>query len=460
MKKLFLLAAALSINSASNAQWTSQATGFTNQLRGVNEIKIVDANIVWAKAYDGIMTSNNIQEFTRTIDGGSTWTPGTFNISQPTYSINNISPVSGTTAWISALDGNALPAVGGVWKTTDGGTTWTQQNTAAYQEADSFINGVYFFDANNGISYGDPVPAAPGGKFEMYKTTDGGNTWTAIAAASIPAQANGEYGYNGQSNVAAGNSLWLVSNKGYIYRTTDMGTTWTRLSTPITDFGSAAVSGDLKFSDNNNGVILGRIRTGTAPNFVNTYTLYKTTDGGNSWSTGAAYTAPYKSFSYIPGTSTLVGTGSTISGPTTTYYSGYSNDNGTTWTQIDTGVQRESISFLNTTTGWASGFNINATTDGIYKYTGPTLSITDFNSTTEFSVSPNPTSGNIKLYATKNAINNVTLYNMLGREVHNTKFNNLNNEVNIDLSTIDNGLYFMIATAENGGVQTIKIVKN
>jgi photosystem II stability/assembly factor-like uncharacterized protein len=170
MKKL-LLSLSIIASFTTNAQWTSQATGFDVASRGLSEIKIVDANTVWAVAYDGLVTTNNIQEFTRTTNGGSLWTAGTIDVGNNALSISNITPVNGTTAWVGAYDSTA--GQGGVFKTTDGGTTWQEQNASAYNNSASWFNVVHFFDANVGITMGDPIGAGLG-EYEMYRTTDGG----------------------------------------------------------------------------------------------------------------------------------------------------------------------------------------------------------------------------------------------------------------------------------------------
>ncbi|TGD57246.1 T9SS type A sorting domain-containing protein [Flavobacterium humi] len=450
MKKLLLLSIFLAANGAIYSQWTQQATGFTSASTGVDEIDIIDANTVWAKAYDGSAAGDNYQLFTRTTNGGTSWTPGAIDVGNPILRITNISAVSATTAWAGAFD--EADGLGGVWKTTDGGVTWTQQNATAYTTAgSSWFNMVHFFNANNGITMGDPA----GTEFEVYRTTDGGATWSAPAAASIPNPAAGEYGYNG-GVVAAGNTLWFTTNKGKLYRTTDMGVTWTKLNGPVglNDFGSAAINGKPYFSNNNNGIIIGTLDSGA------TYKLWKTTNGGTTWDAGATYTAAYRSVSYIPGTNTLVGTGSTGTGPATIQYSGVSYDNGTTWTQIDTGTQRTSVSFLNGTTGWAGGFTTSSFVGGIYKYTGTSLGVADFNTTSEFNVYPNPTSGLVKLSSSLNTVSNVAVYDVLGKQVFTKAFSALNNEVEVDLSSLNTGVYFLKATANNGGVQTIRIVRD
>ncbi|WP_130733656.1 T9SS type A sorting domain-containing protein [Flavobacterium sp. J27] len=437
---LFLLTSTIS-----NAQWVSQATGFTTTSRGVTDINIVDANTVWALGYDGSGGGANVQEFTRTSNGGTTWTSGAINIGNTALELTNISPVSATTAWVGAV--SPTNGMGGVWKTTNGGTTWTQQNATAYTNANSFFNVVHFFDANTGITQGDPITATD---FEVYRTTNGGTTWTAVPASSLPNIVSGEYGYNG-GNVAAGNSFWFVTNKGKIYRTTDMGVTWTKYNTPITDFAGTSVGGTLLFSDNNNGILLGRNGSGTSA----TYTMYTTSNGGVLWSAGVPYTQPYLSLSFIPGTTILVGTAS--NNTTFTYNSGYSTDFGATWTPIDSGVQRTSIKFLDGTTGWAGGFTTSSTTDGIYKYTGANLGSDSFLAS-KFAIYPNPANDVISIVSDNLLFESISLTDINGRVVKETNASSTTN-FNLNISDLNAGIYFMkIKTAD--GILDKKIIKN
>ncbi len=444
MKKNLLILF-LSISATFQAQWVSQATGFTTTSRGVSDINIVDANTVWALGYDGSGGGANVQEFTRTIDGGTTWTAGIINVGNLNLEITNISPVNGTTAWVGAVSPTA--GMGGVWKTSNGGTTWTQQNATAYTNPSSFFNVVHFFNANVGITQGDPITATD---FEVYRTTDGGATWAAVPPANMPNIISGEYGYNG-GNVAAGNSFWFVTNLGKLYRTTDMGVTWTKLNTPITDFAGASVGGTVLFSDDNNGILLGRNGSGASA----TYTMYTTSNGGATWSAGVPYTQPYLSLSFIPGTTTLVGTAS--NNTTFTYNSGYSTDFGATWTAIDSGVQRTSIKFLNGTTGWAGGFTTSSTTDGIYKYTGANLR-TDSFLASNFAIYPNPVNEIISISSDDVVFENISLTDINGRIVKETATNSVTN-YNLNISDLNSGIYFMkIKTAE--GILDKKIIKN
>lgn len=449
MKKVLLIFSFLFVGFTSTAQtWEAQATGFVTASRGVSEIKIVNANVVWALAYDGAAPippatePQIIQEFTKTIDGGLTWTPGTINVGNSAYEINNICPVSATTAWVSALtpaEGNGV-----IYKTSDGGTTWVRQNNTAFQTTgSSFINGVHFFDENVGIAFGDPV----GTEFEMYRTINGGTTWTAIPGASIPNPLNGEYGYNG-GNMFYGNSAWLPTTKGRILKSTNQGSTWTVSQGPLTDFGAAlpAQSGRLSFSDANNGCLLKTSGTEASP----VYTFYTTSNGGTTWTAGSTFTGTYRVLTYVPGTTTLVATSAgSASG------SAFSNDNGTNWTTIDSGEQRGIAAFFDGSTGWCAGFNLNSSTGGIFKLNG-TLGNNNFNSA-KFKVYPNPASSVVNLQTEGLDSYTLKVTDLSGKVMTSREFSGIENS--LDISSYATGVYFFEINS-GSNTETIKIMKN
>ncbi|WP_026979169.1 WD40/YVTN/BNR-like repeat-containing protein [Flavobacterium tegetincola] len=273
MKKFLLLSICLTaFNGFSQTFWTAKSTGFSEVSRGLDDISIVDANVIWAKAYDGVTTTNAVRQFTRSLDGGNTWTPGTINLgtNQSLLSTSCISAISATTAWVSAYSNNANTVLGGIWKTTDAGVTWTKQTTALFNNTvDSFPNVVHFWDANNGFCQGDPAS----GFFELYTTTNGGTNWTRVSSVDIPNPLSGEYGYVHNYEVNS-DIIWFGTNKGRIFKSTDKGLTWTVSQSPITDFGGATVSGSFGFKDANNGLL---VKKSTPP------LLYNTTNGGTTW---------------------------------------------------------------------------------------------------------------------------------------------------------------------------------
>lgn len=415
--------------------WEVQATGFTEVSRGIGDISIVDENIVWALAYDGSGGGANVQEFTKTTDGGATWTPGVIDVGSSAAGIAMIHAISETTAWVVAYPQSGSDQ--GIFKTTDGGATWAKQPTALYTDPVSFVNVVYFWDENVGFCQGDPID----GYYELYTTTDGGNNWTRVPSANIPAPEAGEYGYTSQIFVT-GNALWWTTNHGRIYRSYDFGNNFEVYQSPLGDFGGAAESGEISFSDDNNGYLIN-----------NDGMFWTTADGAETWNMvfpdtglvfgGNIFAIPNTTWVFSCGAGDLTG-------------SSYSEDGGANWI-IMSDVQHLDIRFKpDGTVGWSGGFNASATEGGIFKYIGPTPStgIEDLEAK-GFIAYPNPVVNSLSMSA-KEDISNVTIFNLLGQVVVSQNYNSLS--VDIDTSNFASGAYIVQVTI-GGSVGTIKIMK-
>ena len=337
----------ITVNTPPYGNWIIQNSGFSQASRGINYISIVDQNIVWSTAYDGSGTAANIQQFTKTLDGGNTWTPGNINVGNTGLGISMIKAISGTTAWLAAYP-NAAGQLGGIWKTINGGSTWTKQTTATFSNASSFTNIVHFWNANDGFCMGDPI----NGEYEIYRTTNGGTNWTLVSGANIPNPLSGEFGYTRQIETF-GNSVWFTTNKGRIYHSTDKGATWAVYTSPLIDFGGTTMSGNFSFSSLNAGIIVN----------VNGL-VYKSANAGATW-TLVTTTGPVFSNGVcaIENTNVIFTTGAATTGSG----SSYSLDGGITWTGIDN-AQHLYCEFLTPSIGWSGGFNTSSTQNGMWKW--------------------------------------------------------------------------------------------
>jgi len=455
MKKLLLSLSLLTVGYISNAQFVEQATGFPTQSRGIEDIKIIDANTVWGLAYDGSGAGDNVQEFTRTIDGGATWTPGVIDLGDPALKIGNLVAIDADTAWVSYFVDQT--GQGGVAKTTDGGQSWNMQTSGYFIGATSWCDGVHFFDANNGIAWGDPESTTTT-HLEFYRTTDGGDTWSTLPAFNSAAFTSGDFAYAG-SYAYSGNTIWIPTAKGKIYRSNDQGLTWTRINSPIADFGGGITTtsaGSLYFSDANNGILIGRtLNTTTTPVSVSGRKIYRTTNGGTTWSPFVTYTSQYNgTISYIPGTTILVGTGTIGTGTSAVSYTGYSTDNAATWTDYDSGIQRTSIAFLNENLGWAGGFNASDIQGGIFRFDG-TLANQLF-STNTFKVYPNPANASVTISSKQGDAYSLKVTDITGKTMLTKEYSSVEN--NVDISNLASGLYFFEFKSGSKS-ETIKIMK-
>jgi PKD repeat protein len=331
-------------------EWIVQNSGFTAASRGINHISIVNTNTVWATAYDGSGAAANIQQFTKTSDGGVTWTPGTINIQNTNLGISMIHAESATKAWLAAYP-NGAGQIGGIWITTNGGATWTRQNTATFNNAASFTNAVYFWDELEGVCMGDPI----NNEFEIYRTTNGGTTWTLVSGANIPNPQVNEFGYTRQMEVV-GNSVWFGTSKGRIFYSSNKGQTWSVFTSPITDFGGANVassSANMSFSSTTNGMLVNQAGA-----------IWTTTNSGSSWipvtPMGPVFTG---GLCYVEGSNVAFTTGAA----TGASGSSYSTDGGVTWYLIDN-QQHLYVDFINPSIGWSGWFNTNSTQNGMWKW--------------------------------------------------------------------------------------------
>ncbi|QBZ97136.1 T9SS type A sorting domain-containing protein [Flavobacterium sangjuense] len=448
MKKL-LLFSLLVFAFTSNAQvsWTTQNTNFPVDGSYTGDIAVVDANIAWALVQR--VTATNHQTFSKTINGGTNWTTGSIGVGNTTgLGIGNITAVDASTAWVSTFPTGSTSAQQGVYKTIDGGTTWTRQTTAAFSSSPSlsFCNFVYFFDANNGVCMGDKR----GGYFEIYTTTNGGTNWTRTPSANIAASAT-DYGYTGKY-YANGNTVWFGTDGGELMRSTDKGLNWTKITTPIPDFGGGTDTtsiAEFAFSDNNNGFILKETYDGLpTPTFLETE-LFRTADGGATWTPVTFGTGIFHGALAFAGPGMLV-TGGSSDG---NFGSSYSLNNGLTWTAID-GLSHTCLALKSDTLGWGGGF---ATTGvgGAFKFNN-TLGTPSFNAA-KFKVFPNPAISTVTIAAENADSYNLSVTDVTGKIVMTKSLNGIENT--LDISSLSTGAYFFELSSDNTK-DVIKILKN
>ena len=149
----------------------------------------------------------------------------------------------------------------GLFKTTDGGITWTQQITNG-QFGYKYFRNVEFLNENIGF-----IGCLNGG---FYKTNNGGTTWVPVTNISpVPPALCGLDAVGTATIYGCG----AYFSPGYIIKSTDSGATWQYIN--MSAYANALV--EVLFLDENTGYASGSNDAGAV--------ILKTTDGGISWTT-------------------------------------------------------------------------------------------------------------------------------------------------------------------------------
>ena len=152
----------------------------------------------------------------RSNDAGATWTLLSNGIPTTILDRTEITISRSNPSVLYAVSHNPAGFFRGVWKTTDGGTTWAQLTSAPNGGA-SFT----WYCIGISVSPTDPNVCLLLGQ-ALYKTTNGGTTWTEIAPDHPDMHA--AQWYPGSS------TSFLLGQDAGLYKSTNQGTSYTKLN--------------------------------------------------------------------------------------------------------------------------------------------------------------------------------------------------------------------------------------
>ncbi len=242
---------------------TPQISGTTQLLIAVSP---VNSQVVWAAGTGGT--------YVVTTNGGETWTAGVVPGAEA-LQFRDVQRVNDKIAYLLSIGSNTTDF--NIYKTIDGGATWTIQFTN--QTTGAFYDCFAFWTADRGIAHSDSVS----GIFPDIRTTDG-VTWGSISA-NMPPALSGEASFSssGTCVTTQGESnAWIATGGSTIARilaTTDGGDTWNAYNTPLVSSPTAG-GFSVAFRDPLNGIVGGGDLANNHPHHAEAAT---SNDGGQTW---------------------------------------------------------------------------------------------------------------------------------------------------------------------------------
>lgn len=393
MKKIIISLVTLFIlNNSVSAQWSNLTSG-TNEFLFSITFPTVDTGYTISET--GVLR--------KTTNYGNNWNSlGTFNGGQVLFSDAQTGFIFGSNE---------------ILKSSNGGVSWTNKLTINSSRS---ITGLYFTDANTGYAAsGDWTDS-----LLIFKTIDGGETWNLHSFDLI------NYGLVYNLFFYNANLGFITNLDGQILRTTDGGLNWTEV---YISFGAPVNM--IKFTSTTNGY------ASTDVEFL------KTTDGGTNWVvSNPPFSGIFASLDITPNGTIHITGGNGLNAGTLIK----SIDDGATWTQTGTSTQSfYGIDFVNDTIGYTSGTN-----GAIMRYGSVLLNVQE-NNLDDFSIYPNPSHGLINFANRDFKINEIEVYDQLGRQVFFEK----NISHSIDITSFNNGIYFLEIKTDSG-IFREKIIKN
>jgi photosystem II stability/assembly factor-like uncharacterized protein len=240
---------------------------------GAIRIHPTNPNIVWLSATGDIFKANAERGIFKTTDGGTTWKKTLFINEELGAQDVEIQPGNPNVvyAWMSKLERKPWSIIsggrdGGFYKSTDAGETFTKVMTGLPNQLIGKANlGVTAANANRIYAL---VEAAPGGGF--YRSDDAGQTWanTGAPANTQASLIQRPFYYTTLGTDPMNADVVYAGAEGF-YKSTDAGKTFTTMRTPHGD------NHDIWVNPKNSNIMIQSNDGGANVS----------TDGGRTWST-------------------------------------------------------------------------------------------------------------------------------------------------------------------------------
>jgi photosystem II stability/assembly factor-like uncharacterized protein len=195
----------------------------------------------------------------KTINGGTTWTPLTDTLSTLNHGTVILNPANPNQVYIGTGEYQSGSTGDGIFTSPDGGATWSRIATSS--QVGTMSSGLAIHPTNSQILHAT-------GNSGYHRTTNGGGTWTTVISGACSAL---------ELHPTNSNTLYVAHSGVGIKRSTNGGTSFTTLTSGLPAAGTySRIVMDI--SKSNPLILYAAFLSGS-----NSVGLYKTVNGGDTW---------------------------------------------------------------------------------------------------------------------------------------------------------------------------------
>ncbi len=228
----------------------------------------------------------------KSVDGGTTWTPLTDVQCSLAVGSITLDPVNPNIIYVGTGEqnnsGDSYYGCG-ILRSTDGGSTWSQYGANVFVTATggARIGHIIIDKATAGSTTSTTLLASS--SFGLWRSTNSGQTWSQVLTggnvsglAADPVNSNTWYAIIG--------NYGATSSQNGIYKSTNGGVSWSLLTVALT---GTPGRGELAIAPSNRNVIYAAFedRTTNAPTSRQLLGIWRTADGGSTWTKAGAINA-------------------------------------------------------------------------------------------------------------------------------------------------------------------------